>query len=133
MVSRSFRLPKPREPGSSDVISIRELRTVAVERRYGCLDPEQPTIVGRPSSATKTFAERSAHDTGCIAVDFIKLMSGEIAEHQICSEVIAARAAELKIRGSNARGGFTIDSYAKSEAVVDRRGACVPCRVWRIA
>lgn len=94
-----FSPAETREPGSSDVISIRELRTFAVERRYGCLDPEQPTIVGRPSSATRTFAERSAHDTGCIAVDFIKLMSGEIAEHQICSEVVPARAAELKESG----------------------------------
>lgn len=94
-----FSPAETREPGSSDVISIRELRTFAVERRYGCLDPEQPTIVGRPSSATKTFGERSAHDTGCIAVDFIKIMSGEIAEQQTCSEVVPARAAELKDSG----------------------------------
>lgn len=85
-----------REPGSSDVISIRELRTFAVERPNGCLDHKQPTIVGRPSSATKTFEERPAHDTGCTAVDSIKLMSGEIAEQQTCSEVVPARAAELE-------------------------------------
>lgn len=85
-----------REPGSSNVISIRELPTFAVDRPNGCLDPEQPTIVGRASSATKTFGERLAPDTGCIAVDFIKMMSGEIAEQQTCSEVVQARAAELK-------------------------------------
>ncbi|MDV7992009.1 hypothetical protein, partial [Rhodococcus sp. IEGM 1374] len=52
--------------------------------------------LGRPSSATKAIGERSAHDTGCIAVDFVKLISGEIDEQQTCSEVVPARAAELK-------------------------------------
>ncbi len=64
-----------------------------------CRPMEGMFALGRPSSATKTFGERSAHDTGCIAVDFIKLMSGEIAEQQTCSEVVPTRAAELKDSG----------------------------------
>lgn len=40
-----FSPAETREPGSSDVVSIRELRAFAVERPNGCLDPEQRTIV----------------------------------------------------------------------------------------